>query len=81
MDSTSIDPMMEAKDIIQEHIYAFILGAIAKPETERDLYKMMAEECAFILLERRLEGKYTPLQFNAVRNAIASLLSDVCVSE
>lgn len=64
----------EAKRILREHVCAYMSGVNAKYETNRDMMDDMYEECAFILTEYLIEGKYTPMQYNAIRNELGALI-------
>lgn len=60
--------------IICEHTEAMIQSEHAEPETHQALYELMVEGCAFILTEMLLDGKLTPMEYNATRNELAKTL-------
>ena len=68
---------LEARNIICKHTEAIILGASVEYNSNQDLYDFTVEQCAFILTEKLLDGTYTPMQYNAVRNELAKMLWNV----
>lgn len=71
------DAKFEARRIVEAHVSGYMMGMIAEPKDEEELCEMMADECAHWLIEERLEGKLTPMQFNSVRNEITELLGKI----
>jgi hypothetical protein len=69
-----MDYKSEAKEILYEHCEAVMTCATMEFETNRGMYEFTTKECAFILTERLIEGKYTPMQYNAIRNELSALL-------
>lgn len=65
---------LEARDIIAEHTEGLMKSTHLERETNSELYDMMIEGCSFILTERLLEGKYTPMQYNDIRNVLGSII-------
>lgn len=45
----------------------------------QDMWEFTLEECAFILTNKLLEGKYSPMQFNAIRNELAKLINNIFI--
>lgn len=74
IDAKHFDPATEANNILCEHTAAFMEGIHAEYDSNEQMYDCTVEECAFILTTNLVEGKYTPMQFNAVRNELAKLL-------
>lgn len=68
---------LEARNIICKRTEAFIFGINFECDDNQALYNLMVEECAFILTEKLLDGTYTPMQYNAVRNELAKMLWNV----
>ena len=68
------DAAHEAFKILHEHTAAYISGVHAEFDSNGDMFEAVNSECAFILTQYFVEGKYTPMQYNAVRNELASLL-------
>lgn len=68
---------LEARNIICEHTEAIILSTNVERDSNQDLYDFTVEQCAFILTEKLLNGTYTPMQYNAIRNELAKILWDV----
>ena len=69
-----MDYKHEARRILHEHVYAYMSGIHVEYETNRAMMEDMYNECAFILTEALVEGKYTPMQYNAIRNELGELL-------
>jgi hypothetical protein len=69
-----MDYKHEAKKILYEHTSAVMHCATMEFESNEAMLDCMIEECGFILTEALLEGKYTPMQYNAIRNELASIL-------
>lgn len=65
---------LEARDIIAEHTEGLMKSTHLERETNSELYDVMVEGCSFILTERLLEGKYTPMQYNDIRNVLGNML-------
>lgn len=70
----NFDPAHEAFKILCEHNNAMVSGIHAEYDNAQDMLDCTTEECAFILTTNLVEGKYTPMQFAAVRNALGELL-------
>lgn len=68
---------LEARNIIYQHTEAFISGINFECKDNHTLYDRMVAECAFILTEKLLDGTYTPMQYNAIRNELAKMLWNV----
>ena len=68
---------LEARNIICKHTEALIFGINFECDDNQALYNQMVEEYAFILTEKLLDGTYTPMQYNAVRNELAKMLWNV----
>lgn len=72
--ATNFDPAKEADNIFCEHTTNMVSGIHAEYDDTQHMLDCTTEECSFILVKRFEEGKYTPMQFAAVRNALADLL-------
>ena len=68
------DPADKAKYILQEHCASVMQCVYQEFSSNEEMYECMVSECAFILVTDFIEGKYTPMQYNAVRNELAKLL-------
>lgn len=64
----------KAKEIIMEHMEGYLQGCHAEYDNNKAMMEDMYHECAFILTNHMLEGKLTPLQTAAVRNALGSMI-------
>ena len=73
----NIDITMEAINIIREHTNDFMMSADYTPTDSYELYETMVEECSHYLTMGLLNKKYTPMEYNAIRNEIASNLYDI----
>lgn len=71
------DIVQEAQGIIRDHTAAYMTAVEYKPESVRDLYEDMVEECAYILAQKFIDGEYTPMEYNAIRNELGKLLWSV----
>ena len=69
-----------AQGILNEHTSAFLQSIIFEPESEMELWEAMANECAYILTDRLLKKEITLMEYNAIRNELASLLWSICPS-
>jgi hypothetical protein len=69
-----MDYIYEAHCILYEHCAGVMSVATTEFKTNEEMLEFMTHECAFILTEKLLEGKYTPLQYNAIRNELSALL-------
>jgi hypothetical protein len=72
-----MDYKYEATKIIREHTEGYLSGCHAEYASNREMMECMLRECAFILTNKLLEGKYTPMQYAAVRNELGSLVWDI----
>ena len=72
-----MDYDFEARTILYEHTNAVMSCGTTEFDSNLDMLDFTAHECAYILTERMLEGKYTPMQYNAIRNKLAQLLWDI----
>ena len=72
-----MDCKLEARNIIAEHTEALMKSTCLERETNMDLYDVMIEGCSYILTEALLEGKYTPMQYNAIRNELADMIWNI----
>lgn len=77
MDIINIDIKNEAMDIIIDHAKGFMSCGDYNPDTTDDLWDTMLHECAFVLVKRFVDGMYTPMEFNAVRNELAKTINDL----
>ncbi len=68
------NPKSEARKIISEHTDAMIQSTHYTPDNHQELYEIMVEGCAYILTEGLLDGTYTPMEYNAIRNELADVL-------
>lgn len=71
---TTIDASFEAVKIIEQHTQDYMRGASFVPTSAEDLYDKMTEECSHILTTNFLNGRYNPMEYNAIRNEIAKIL-------
>lgn len=77
MPEIKIDPKVAARRIISDHTAAYISGIHFEPKDATELWEVMVEECAFILTEDFLDGKYTAMQYNAIRNELSDILNGI----
>lgn len=72
-----VNPKFEARNIIAEHTGAYMQSTESRPENNQELYEDMVEGCAFVLTEWFIDGKYTPMEYNAIRNELGKVLWDL----
>jgi hypothetical protein len=72
-----MDIEFEARLIIAKHTAAYMLSCNYIPESMQDMWEDMADECAYILTEKFLNGEYTPIQYNSIRNQLAKMLDNI----
>lgn len=73
-----IDAAWEASNIIMAHTEAFMRSTSSyNPKSKGELYDMMVEQCSYLLVLDLLSKKYTPMQYNEIRNELAGQLADV----
>ena len=73
----NIDINWEARKIIMAHTEGVMNCGCYEPKSNDELCQFMLHECAYILTEEFLEGKYTPMQYNAIRNEVAKILNGI----
>ena len=64
----------EARKILYEHTSAIMSACATEFGSNTEMLEFTTKECGYILTEYLLEGKYTPMQYNAIRNELAQLL-------
>ena len=74
---TTNSTTIEVRNIISEHISALMQGSSYNPKSVKQLYDFMIAECSNILTERLINGTYTPMEYNAIRNELASTLWNI----
>lgn len=67
----------EARKIIARHTEGVMSCGSPEFESNMELWEFMLSECAFILTEDFLQGKFTPMEYNAIRNEIANILNAI----
>ena len=72
-----IDFSWEATNIIMKHTEAFMSATSYEPVNEEELYDTMVQECSYLLVLDLLSHKYTPMEYNSIRNEIAKQLADI----
>ncbi|MBQ3017407.1 MAG: hypothetical protein IJD89_00525 [Clostridia bacterium] len=76
MNNTRFNPKNSAISIIARCTENFMSTSDYHPDSEHDLYEVMVEHCSYILTRDFLDKKYTPMQYNDIRNEVSSLLFD-----
>lgn len=72
-----MDYAYEASKILCENTNAYMQGCHAKYDSNREMMEDVYENCAFILTNYLIEGKYTPMQFNAIRNELGKAIWNI----
>lgn len=72
-----MDYAYEASKILYENTNAYMQGVHAEYDSNRDMMEDMYENCAFILTNYLIEGKYSPMQFNAIRNELGKMIWNI----
>jgi hypothetical protein len=70
----AIDIKLAAQNIISDHTAAFMSGTTYVPTKPEELYDTMLNSCAHLLTEDFLNGVYTPMEYNDIRNELGSIL-------
>lgn len=70
----AIDPTHEAEKILREHSEGVMSCCTMEFDSNEEMLEATISECAFILTNKLVEGKFTPMQYNAVRNELGKLL-------
>ena len=69
------DPEWEAREVLMQHSEGIMQCGNFEPKGNEELYSFTLKECAYILTTDLIEGKYTAMEFNAVRNELGKLLN------
>lgn len=72
-----MDYAYEASKILYENTKAYMQSVYAEYDSNGDMMEDMYENCAFILTNYLIEGKYTPMQFNAIRNELGKAIWNI----
>ena len=72
-----MDYAYEASKILCENTNAYMQAVHAEYDSNRDMMEDMYNNCAFILTDYLIEGKYTPMQYNAVRNELGKMIWNI----
>lgn len=72
-----MDYAFEANKIICEYTNGYLQGVIAHYDTNRDMMEDMYDNCAFILTDHLIEGKYTPMQYSEIRNELGKMVWNI----
>lgn len=73
----TVDVNWAAHQIIMKHTNGIMSCGNPEFDNNMDLWTFMLSECANILTEEFLEGKYNPMEYNAIRNEIASIINGI----
>ena len=74
MDKITLDAMLTAHKIIAQATDDAMRSTDYEPSNNEMLYEFMTEMCSNILANDFITGKYTPMEYNAIRNQLAKLL-------
>lgn len=72
-----MDYAYEASKILCENTNAYMQSVHVEYDSNRDMMEDMYENCAFILTNYLIECKYTPMQFNAIRNELGKAIWNI----
>ena len=72
-----MDYAYEASKILCENTSAYMQSVHVEYDSNRDMMEDMYANCAFILTNYLIEGKYTPMQFNAIRNELGKAIWNI----
>ena len=73
----NFDAEMMAKNILRDHINAYLSGAVYEPKDETEAYETCRQECAFILSEMLLEKEITFTQMYQVSEKLGPMLWEI----
>lgn len=68
---------LETRNIIVRATDDMMRSVSPEPANNEELYEDMTEICSAVLVDDFLDGKYTPMEYNAIRNGIAKVLWDL----
>ena len=68
---------LEARNIIYKHTADVMAYTYHESKNNQELWEFMIEECGFIIAENFLDGEYTPMEYNAIRNEVAKILNGI----
>jgi hypothetical protein len=77
----NFDPEWEAREILMQHSEGVMQCGIFEPKGNAELYEFTLQECAYILTTNLIEGKYSAMEFNAIRNELGKLLNKMFYAE
>lgn len=69
-----MDYAFEAKKILCECTNGYMQGVIAHYNSNREMMEDMYNDCAYILTDHFINGDYSPLQYNAIRNELSKMI-------
>lgn len=72
-----MDYKCEAEQILHEHTCAVMNCATVEFDNNEDMLAFTIDECGYILTNYLLQGKYTPMQYNAIRNELAQIIWNI----
>lgn len=70
-----------AREIIEICTTNALLDIVTEYENESEIYEDMAVGCATILVDRLVNGIYTPMQYVMVTNEITKMLDEIFCGE
>jgi hypothetical protein len=77
MNKITINPVFKAHNIIVRATDDMMRSVSPEPANNEELYEYMTEMCSAVLTEDFLDGTYTPMEYNAIRNELAKVLWNI----
>lgn len=74
MTKIAIDALFHARYFIAQATDDMMRSTSYEPDNNEELYEFMTEMCSNILTKDFIDGKYTPMEYNAIRNELGKLL-------
>lgn len=74
MTKIAMDALFHARYIIAKATDDIMCSTSYEPESNKQLYEFMTEMCSNILAKDFIDGKYDPMEYNAIRNELGKVL-------
>lgn len=74
MTKIAMDALFHARYIIAQATDNMMRSTSYEPESNEQLYEFMTEMCSNILANDFVDGKYDPMEYNAIRNELGKVL-------
>ena len=72
-----VDIKHEVRDILIKLTDDMMRSVSYEADNNEELYEYMTEGCAAVLVERFMDGEYSPMTYNTLRNELANVLWNI----